>query len=200
MRLLILLLFNLIGFCTYAQEALEQKQETPYDFPVPEGWGKERISFPISFAPGIPYKGVEEIRFTPGWAKASSDEYWTYIFLWYLEGNIKLDAKTLEDHFKVYYEGLASATKSVPREKLIPVVTSVKETEVSKGDSKTFTGTIQMLDYMSQKPLTLNCKVHLLDCHKNNKSFVLFELSPQPLSHTVWNSLDKLWSDFKTVK
>ena len=35
--------------------------------PAPDGWGKETISFPIDFAPDIPYVGTEELRFTPGW-------------------------------------------------------------------------------------------------------------------------------------
>ena len=39
----------------------------------------------LFFAPSIKYKGVEDIRFTPGWGKAGSEEYWTYAFLWFLD-------------------------------------------------------------------------------------------------------------------
>ena len=36
----------------------------------------------------IKYSGVEDIRFAPGWGNAKSNEYWTYAFLWYLDGTV----------------------------------------------------------------------------------------------------------------
>ena len=45
------------------------KWEAPYVLATLKGWGVERFLIPISFAPSISYKGVEDIRFTPGWAK-----------------------------------------------------------------------------------------------------------------------------------
>ena len=49
------------------------KWEAPYVLDTIKGWGIERFLIPISFAPSIPYKGVEDIRFTPGWAKKSNE-------------------------------------------------------------------------------------------------------------------------------
>ncbi|MBP7808038.1 MAG: hypothetical protein KA163_01980 [Bacteroidia bacterium] len=177
-----------------------QEMETPYDFPVPTGWGTEKIPFPISFAPEIPYKGIEEIRFVPGWSKATSDAYWSYTFLWYLDGKQKIDAKTLESHLKIYYEGLAAATKSVPREKLIPVVVKNKVEKTFSDYEACFEGTVYMLDYMSQKPMTLNYKIRLTTCKGEDKTFVFFKLSPQLYTHEVWKSLDKACNDFKCKK
>ena len=37
-----------------------KKWEPPYSLDTPSGWGVERFLIPISFAPGIPYKGVGE--------------------------------------------------------------------------------------------------------------------------------------------
>ncbi len=80
------------------------KWEAPYSLPIPipKDWTIERFPIPISFAPQILYKGVEDIRFTPGWAKVKSDEYWSYAFLWYLEGEIKMDSKILDRNLKTY--------------------------------------------------------------------------------------------------
>jgi hypothetical protein len=84
----------------------------------------------------------------------------------------------------------------IPKEQLIPVVTSFKAVKQDTGDLKTYAGTIEMLDYMGQKPILLYCKVHLKSCPADNKTFIFYELSPQPLSHTIWQSLDQLWLEF----
>jgi hypothetical protein len=55
--LLVLLFLIKTGYC----------QQAPYIFPLPQNWGTEKINFPITFAPKIAFKGVEELRFTPGW-------------------------------------------------------------------------------------------------------------------------------------
>ena len=76
-----------------------KKWEAPYTLDTPKGWDVERFLIPIGFAPTISYKGVEDIRFTPGWAKKETDEYWSYAFLWYLDDTPKFDSKILEKNF-----------------------------------------------------------------------------------------------------
>jgi hypothetical protein len=175
--------------------------EAPYTLPIPNGWGIERFLIPISFAPQIPYSGVEDIRFTPGWSDAKSDEYWSYAFLWYLDSSVKMDATTITNNLKFYYTGLVNVNGSgIPADKIIPVVTSFAEVKTEAGDVKTFAGTIRMLDYMTQKPIFLNGKVHQKTCDGVNKTFIFYELSPQPMTHKVWNSLDLLWSQFTSDK
>lgn len=205
MKTLAIILLSLFVLVGYGQEIKTEfdghKWEAPYELPIPKDWTIERFLIPISFAPQIPYKGVEDIRFTPGWGKVKSDEYWSYAFLWYLEGDIKIDASIIDSNLKAYYTGLVGINgRNIPGEKLIPVVTSFKETKKDKGDLKTYVGTIRMTDYMEQKPIVLNCKAHLKSCLGENKTFIFYELSPQPLSHNIWLSLDKLWFDFKCKK
>lgn len=175
--------------------------EAPYTLPIPTGWGIERFLVPISFAPQIPYTGVEDIRFSRGWSDARSDEYWSYAFLWYLDGSVKMDAATITDNLKFYYTGLVKVNGgSIPADKIIPVVTSFAEVKTESGDLKTYVGTIHMLDYMSQKPILLNAKVHHKLCNGANKTFMFYELSPQPMTHKVWESLDLLWKEFRCDK
>ncbi len=195
------LVFCLVTFSVCGQEPFDkEKWVAPYEFPIPEGWGKERIVFPIKFAPSIPYKGMEEIRFMPGWANAASEEYWSYAFLWYLDGKKKIDTKTMVDYLKIYYEGLPAATKSIPREKLITAVITNKTEAVDNYYELHIAGTIYMLDYMSQKPITLNYLIRTFVCEGEDKTFVLFQLSPQPYKHELWKKLDKLNNDFKCKK
>lgn len=170
----------------------------PYNLPTPEGWGFERFPIPIGFAPEIAYKGVEDIRFAPGWSKPQSPEYWSYAFLWYLDGDIELDSERIESDLKAYYTGLVKVNgANIPTEKLVPVITSFREVKKDDDDLMTFAGSVEMTDYMSKKPIALNCKVHLRKCPGVNRTFVFFELSPQPSTSQVWRSLDDLWVNFK---
>jgi hypothetical protein len=205
MKSLAIMILSLLSVAICGQEAEPEfdghQWAAPYTLPVPEGWTVERFLIPIGFAPQIPYRGVEDIRFTPGWGKVKSDEYWSYAFLWYLEGDVKLDSKILESNLNAYYTGLIAINGSkIPKEKAIPVATSFNEVRNDPGDLKTYAGTIKMLDYMEQKPMVLNCKVHLNSCPGENKTFIFYELSPKPLSHDIWLRLDKLWLDFKCKK
>jgi hypothetical protein len=203
MKHLLIIILSLFSITVYGQgpEFDGHAWEAPNSLPVPKDWGVERFPIPINFAPAIPYKGVEDIRFTPGWAKIKSEEYWSYAFLWYLEGDVKIDPVVIDSNLKAYYTGLlATNGRNIPKEKLIPVITSFKEIKKEKDDLETYSGTVTMLDYMSQTPIVLNCKVHRRTCPGENKTFIFYGLSPQPLSHTVWLSLDKLWLDFKCKK
>ena len=197
----------LISVRTYSQEASTpfdgHKWEAPYHLPIPTGWTIERFLIPISFAPEIPYKGVEDIRFTPGWANIKSEEYWTYAFLWYLDNAPETDAKIIAGNLTAYYTGLIkinTANANPLIEKMIPVTASFKKTSTNKGDLETYTGTIQMLDYMQKKPIILNCKVHLKSCKEQNKYFLFYELSPKPFTHGNWVNLNQLWLDFNCTK
>ena len=126
MKLLIILMLSFMSLNSLAQEVVKpafdgHKWEAPYHLSIPKDWGIERFLIPISFAPQILYKGVEDIRFTPGWGNVKSDEYWTYAFLWYLEGSPKTDANIIAANLTAYYTGLIEtnrATFKVPVEKI----------------------------------------------------------------------------------
>jgi hypothetical protein len=109
MKSLAFVIFSLICVTIYGQETTSEfdghEWEAPYSLPVPKEWAIERFLIPIGFAPQIPYKGVEDIRFAPGWAKVKSEDYWSYAFLWYLDGDVNMDCKILESNLKAYYTG-----------------------------------------------------------------------------------------------
>ena len=197
-------------FCAITTNAQEVKKEidwhnweAPYQLNKPDGWGFERFPVPISFAPQITYKGVEDIRFTPGWAKATTDEYWTYAFLWYLDDYVITDEKIIAANLKDYYTGLIDVNSDSVKKagaKLVPVVTSFKKVTTEKTDKSTFSGTVTMYDYMQHKSITLNCIVHLKYCSDDKKTILFYEISPQPFDHKNWTTLNKLWLDFRCKK
>ncbi len=78
MRFLPLLTMALLVGCAAA---------TPtFAWPTPEGWRQETIPFPLDFAPTLPYRGTEEIRFAPRFFDPASPTYFTYSFVWLVDG------------------------------------------------------------------------------------------------------------------
>ena len=174
-----------------------------YTLPIPWGWETELFSIPIKFAPEIKYKGVEEIRFAPGWSKVSSNEYWTYCFLWCLENKPGIDANILQTNLKAYYTGLINTNiqkGKTYQDKKYETETAFTEIKTENGDLATFSGTIRMLDYMQQEPIILNCIAHLKFCPQQKSTFLFHEISPKPFTDTVWNSLNKIWAGFSCTR
>jgi hypothetical protein len=200
MKQIVITLFSCIAFHVSAQEFDGSKWKAPYTLSFPEGWGVERFLIPIEFAPSIHYKGVEDLRFTPGWGNPKSEEYWSYAFLWYLDEMPTTNETTIQNNLNAYYTGLIGRNiekRKIPAEKLFPVKTSVKEVKSESGDLKTFRGTINMLDYMEQKPITLNCIVHIKSCAGQGKGFIFYEISPKPSTDKIWSGLALVWKSFE---
>jgi hypothetical protein len=197
-----------IATSTWAQTPAKafdpEKYEPAYALAIPQGWGVERMGVPIEFAPSIPYKGVEDLRFHPGWSDPKSNGYWTYAFLWHLEGRPESNPQIIEKNLTAYYTGLVGRNidkRKIPKEKLVQIKVKVKQTTTGKGDLQTFSGTVDMLDYMAQMPITLNCVVHIKLCpEEQNNTFMFYEISPRPAADEVWKELENLWVSFSCNK
>lgn len=81
----------------------------PTPWQVPTGWKHELIPFPLDFAPSLPHKGVEELRFAPGFFDPKAPGYWSYAFVWRIEGNPTFDANTVAAELTTYFRGLIAA-------------------------------------------------------------------------------------------
>jgi len=171
-----------------------------YNLAFPKEWDVERFQFPIDFARQIPYKGIEDVRFAPGWGNKSSEEYWSYCFLWWIDANSVIDAVSLQEDLKLYYTGLVGRNiepRKIPKEKWVPVKANIKKIKTLPGDAETYSGTVNMLDYMEQQPMTLNALIHLQNCNTKNHKAVFIEISPQPATHIIWKKMNELYSGFQ---
>lgn len=171
----------------------------PYNLIIPEGWGSERFSLPPDFAPQLTYKGIEDIRFAPGWADPKSEEHWTYSFLWWLNDCPKADAVILQANLKAYYNGLVSRNingKNVAASKLAPTNVTVKKVITAPGDSATFNAFINMFDYHTGQPMILNCLIHIKECKNQKHRAIYFEISPKPFVHPAWKKMNEIGNSF----
>ncbi|MDF2475005.1 MAG: hypothetical protein K0S24_488 [Sphingobacterium sp.] len=174
--------------------------KVPYSLGL-DGWGIERFPIPIDFAPNIPYKGVEDVRFTIGWSKPESDEYWSYAFLWYIEGQQVIDSKTIENNLSLYFDGLVNRNiekRHLPKDLIKKTKARFNKLAESEGeDESTFAGTIQMVDYMGKQPITLQATIHLRKCPGTDHTIIFHQFSPQERSAPVWSKLNGLWNTFR---
>ena len=172
----------------------------PYKLDIPKGWNIERFTLPAAFAPQMDFKGVEELRFPPGWGDSTSDEYWSYAYLWWLNGNPVVNETSLKANLQALYTGLVGrniVSRQIPLNKQVPTNVRVRKIKTNPGDLQTFEGETQMLDYMTQKPMVLHLLIHEKDCVKEHHSAVFVEVSPRPLTHSTWKHLEQLNDTFR---
>lgn len=174
-----------------------------YYLSMPQGWGVEQFRLPPDFARELPYRGIQDVRFAPGWGDVKTEEYWAYAYLLWLEAKPVISAEALQENLKAYFGGLVSRNipaRKIPADKLVPTLTAIKKIKTSEGDTETFSGTISMLDYMTQTPMVLNTLIHERKLPETDRTALFFEFSPQPRTHAVWSQLEKLWTEFRLQK
>jgi hypothetical protein len=170
--------------------------EPPYHFPLLNGWRMERAAIPGPISTHMTIKGIEDIRFPPGWGNANSEEYWSVAYLLWLERGQKIDAGILQNNLKIYYDDLLAGAQvrrdlKIAAGVLKPVQVSIKKIKAEPDDLETYTGVIDMFDYLGQKPIALNYLVHLKACGGQGHIPVFFEISPKPFEHPIWQDLKK---------
>lgn len=169
-------------------------QETESVLSSPENWKSEIIHFPMGFARSIDFVGFEDLRFAPTWSTATSDEFWTYCFVWYIEKEAPMTDKKLTESFNYYYDGLMGVddshkdnTTTKPLDRTLSLFMKTEEG---------FSGKIRVFDrFFSKEYMVLNVKVTETFCPQRNKQIVLCDLSPQPFDHKVW----KLFEEVKVI-
>ncbi|HEV3325324.1 MAG TPA: hypothetical protein VG052_06945 [Puia sp.] len=166
----------------------------PYKWPEPTGWRSEASYIPGPNSPHFPLKGIEDIRFPPGWGVAGSEEYWSVAYLFWLDGGQKIDADILQGALKTYYDELIAGALirrrlSIAPGTIKPVQVTIKKIAAEPDDRETYTGTIAMFDYLGQKPMTLNYLVHVKTCSAQGHIPMFLEISPKPFEHLLWSKL-----------
>jgi hypothetical protein len=174
---LALIFFTINSMLTFAQE-----QESILN--APDNWKSELIPFPISFAPSINYIGFEDLRFTPTWSDSTSQEFWTYTFVWYVEKDSSLTESSLSEMMNSYYDGLMGVefkkkADQSPIEKTLSIFITTK---------KGFKGKIRVYDsFFTKKEMLLYVKVKEAYCAETNKQLISFEISHKEFKDPVWD-------------
>ena len=172
---LILILFSLSSVITFGQE----KESV---LSAPNNWISEILPFPLGFAPTIDFVGFEDLRFAPGWKDSTSQEFWAYTFVWYIEKGPAMTESKLTESFNSYYDGLMGVDLNDQLDKTLCLFVKTNEG---------FVGKMRVYDkFFSKDYMTLNIKVKESFCPKTNKQIIFCDISPKALDHEVWEIFD----------
>ena len=169
-----------------------------FSWPVPAGWRKETIPFPLEFAPDLEHKGVEELRFGPGFSRPQEPDFWSYDFVWRLDDESVVDEKTLADELTRYFRGLnmtvAGKKYGFDKGHFKAVVTAVP----SGAGAAAFRARVESYDaFATGKPIVLNVEARRETCPDGKRRFVTFAISPQAEDAAVWKSLREETAAFR---
>jgi hypothetical protein len=181
--ILVLFLFTISSIITFGQE----KESV---LSAPDNWQSEIIPFPLGFARDIDFIGFEDLRFAPGWSDSTSQEFWAYTFVWYIEKGPAMTESKLTESFNSYYDGLMGvdihnqndSTNSNQLDKTLCLFVKTNEG---------FVGKMRVYDrFFTKDYMTLNIKVKESFCPKTNKQIIFCDISPMAFDHEVWGIFD----------
>jgi len=164
-----------------------------FDWPVPAGWKKETIPFPLDFAPDLKHDGLEELRFAPDFFKPEAPGYWSYAFVWWLKDKKMPSAEALSDELTQYFKGLSMAVGG-KKYQFDPARFRAEIRDSKKG----YRGTADLYDaFTTGKPLSLSIEGRRVVCAAQDRRAVLFLLSPKPAGDPIWKELRERSQSFR---
>lgn len=148
-------------------------------------WAKEVFKFPIHFAPELNYVGYEEAYFPKNWSNQNSPDYWSYVFVWNIEGKATINEAILEHDLQFYFDGLMTIVNN-DKDFEVPKSTAVflKNLETS------FKGKVRLYNaFHTKQMMTLNVLVNVFYCKVQDKTLIIFRFSPSDFDAEIWNTL-----------
>jgi hypothetical protein len=170
----------------------------PPAWETPAGWRTETIPFPLDFAKGLPYRGVEELRFPKPFLTPGDDWYFSYAFIWYVAAPGPTDAAALEKDLVDYFRGLAVAVGGADHADIAahPFAAEL-DGDLAKGR---VTGTVAAFDpFATKKPVTLQLRIWAVPCTASHERAYVFIASPRATADgdAVWAELERLGAAFR---
>lgn len=174
-------------------------QSKPSLLVTPADWQFEQFSLPPVFAPTLPYKGIEELRFSPGMFKKDATDYFTYVFVARFDGTKNVSQADINNYLLTYYKGLCS--KTAADRKLNPVDTSAISVSLQRKKTTNKETVYNVLlhafgVFADGAPVTLNMEVKVMTDVAGQRVYLLFIVSPQPKTDAVWQELYKVQQEF----
>ena len=184
--------------CTIISNILFAQNQTPQLLKQPANWQFERFLLPPVFAKGIPYKGAEELRFSPGMFVRDSATYFTYAFVAELDNVNSISQDDIKNYLLNYFKGLCSSTA---KQKNLSIDTSKINVSINKkastGKDLLYNATLDIFGVFTDgAPVTLNMEIKVVDNKATSKTYLVFIASPLSKTDQVWNELHLIENNF----
>ena len=180
---------------------------------APNRWRGEAIRLPPGFARDMSWKGVEEVRFAPGMFDAKADDFFSYVFVFYLPEAKRPNEKVLTKELLKYYRGLATAvarnkggvdadsfkltvkeSKKTNKSASTDAKPSVRPESKLKPDSR-FVGTLSWTEpFATMKPQRLHFEIQSGPCPSRKARFLAVAVSPHPPEKAK-----RLWTEMRRI-
>lgn len=158
-------------------------------WPIPAGWKHETFPLPPGFAADFPYRGTEDLRFMPGFNAPTAPDYWSYVFVWWLDQPPSFDATSLAAALTTYFRGLAT-TVGGSKYHLDPARYHAVLTSVPDSGPPRLIGQVFTYDpFVTGLPITLNVEAELRSCPGTKQFAIVVALSPKDSTDSVWQAL-----------
>jgi len=164
----------------------------------PTNWQFERFALPPEFAPNIPYKGVEELRFSPGMFVKDSAGYFTYAFVAELDNINSISQDNIKDYLFEYFKGLCSSTA---KQRKLSIDTSKITVSIDKnasaGKDAHYNATLDIFGVFADgAPVRLDMEIKVMNDKAASKIYLVFIGSPLNKSDEVWAKLRSIQNNF----
>lgn len=160
---------------------------------APPTWREESFTFPLVFAPSIPYEGTETVRFSPDFSKFAGDHGFTYVILWDIKRRA-LEPAELERGLAVYFDGLMeNVTRArkiadpgtVTQAALHPMAAPAGWQQGLGGQLWTWNG------FAKGEPLVLNLEIAHRPCG-TDRTQIFYAFSMAPRTDAAWDELRRI--------
>jgi hypothetical protein len=170
----------------------------------PMSWEFERFALPPGFSPNFPYKGVEELRFSPGMFNKDSVNYFSYAFVARLDNTPAFSEVQVTNYLLVYFKGLCASTAKQRNLTIdtAQITVSTQPGVRASGSSvvsapPTYNAVLQLFGVFADgAPVRLNAEIKVISDSKTRTTFLVYIASPQPKSHPIWQELYQIQKDF----
>lgn len=157
--------------------------------PTPEGWRKESFTFPLAFAPSIPYEGKENVRFTPSWTRFGEENGFSYVFLWDLKAK-PVTPDDIEEYLEAYFNGLMHnvGLQRKLSDKEAKAVTAVHPMAALAGWAQGYGVEVRTWNAFSKgEPLLLYGEIGQRECGERMQFFFAFSRAAR--DRPIWDGL-----------
>jgi hypothetical protein len=193
-------LFAFFIFIFSVSTAANGQNTKPQLLKGPANWEFERFTLPPVFAPDFPYKGAEELRFSPGMFNKDSANYFTYAFVAQLDDITAISPNEIRDYLLKYYKGLCNSTAK-DRKLVIDTTKITAAIEKKKGTAAKeiiYNGAVNLFGVFADgAPVKLNIEVKVLMDTAAKRTYLVIIASPLEKTDALWKKLYEIQREFK---
>jgi hypothetical protein len=192
-------LFAFLSFILSLSTTAKAQEIKPQLLKEPANWEFERFALPPAFAPGIPYKGAEELRFSPGMFNKDSATYFTYAFVVQLDNVTAISQTDTRDYLMKYFKGLCSVTAKdrklvIDTTQITAAIDKKKDTPPKEIIYNAFLNVFGV--FADGAPVKLNMEVKVLMNTAAKKTYLVFIASPREKKYAIWKKLYEIQKGF----